>query len=30
MSKKRSKGAKTIDDKIISFKHELFHIEKEG
>jgi hypothetical protein len=29
MSKKRSKGAKTIDDKIISFKNELFHIEKE-
>jgi heme O synthase-like polyprenyltransferase len=30
LSKERSKGAKTIDDKIINFKNELSRIEKEG
>jgi uncharacterized membrane protein len=30
LSKKRSKDAKTIDDKIINFKNELSRIEKEG
>jgi len=29
-SKKRSKGEKTIDDKIVNFKNELSRIEKEG
>jgi len=29
-SKKRSKGEKTIDDKIVNFRNELSSIEKEG
>jgi uncharacterized membrane protein len=30
LSKQRSKGERTIDDKIIDFKNELSRIEKEG
>ena len=30
LSKQRSKGERTIDDKIINFKNELSRIEKEG